>query len=180
MTRSPVGATSDRPRHVVLLGLMGAGKTTTARALARHLGWPVRDNDEDLEAGTGRTGAQIAATEGVARLHALEAELLVAALTGPVATVIAAAGSVVDAADARRAIATRATAVWLDAPADTLTVRAATGTHRRSMADAEVVARGRARLARLEAVCDLRLDARLPTGELVDAICRHLGATPRS
>ena len=45
-----------RPRHVVLVGLMGAGKTTVGVPLARALGRPYRDNDSELERRTGPDG----------------------------------------------------------------------------------------------------------------------------
>jgi shikimate kinase len=37
-------------RHLVLVGLMGTGKTTTGRILADRLGWPLRDSDPEIEA----------------------------------------------------------------------------------------------------------------------------------
>jgi shikimate kinase len=156
--------------HLVLVGMMGVGKTTTARALAARLGWPMRDCDLDLEERTGRTGAFLAADEGLAQLHRHEEELLHEALADEGPLVITAAGSVVESSSAREELARRATVVWLDAPVDELVRRMASDTHRRPLdrpAAEELLAR---REAHLVEVADLRLDARETTGALVDRI----------
>jgi shikimate kinase len=162
------------PTHVVLVGMMGVGKTTTGAALAARLGWPLRDCDVDLEARTGSTGAELAAGAGLDRLHELEAGILLEALTVPAPLVVTAAGSVVGSERARSELAARAKVVWLDAPVGDLVVRMASGAHRRSL-DAESAAVLLAeRRADLEALADLRLDARATTDELVDRILSWL------
>lgn len=150
--------------------MMGAGKTTTGLALAERLGWPMRDCDRDLEERTGRTGAELAAEEGVDHLHRVEEEVVLDALAAEGPLVVAAAGSVVASARVRRQLAERATVVWLDVPVDDLLVRMAAATHRRPLqrrAAEQLLARRRAHLADL---ADLRLDAAAPTEVLVDQI----------
>jgi shikimate kinase len=162
-----------RPTHVVLVGMMGAGKTTTGLALAARLGWPLRDCDVDLEDRTGSTGADLAASEGIARLHELEEQILVETLSMPSPLVITAAGSVVGSERARAALAP-ALVVWLDAPVDDLVVRMASSPHRRTL-EGDAAARLFAeRRADLESLADLRLDARVPTDRLVDRIVTAL------
>jgi shikimate kinase len=173
-TADPTAGGGDAGGHVVLLGSMGVGKTTLARALGERLGRPVRDNDADLESRTGRTGADIAATEGVEVLHDLEAGLLLDALVAGPPRVIAAAASVVDAEACRTALAGRATTVWLDAPAEALARRRTGGTHRRHVTPGAARALDDRRRARLAAIADLRLDARLPTPEQVEHVLTHL------
>ena len=75
--------------------MMGVGKTTTGRLLAKRLGWDFWDNDEALTEATGQTAAQIQQARGQAGLHAVENRLLREALGGRTPTVFAAAGSVV-------------------------------------------------------------------------------------
>ena len=88
-------------RHVVLVGLMGSGKTTVATLVAQRLGWAIRDSDADLLAATGRSAREFAAADGIDRLHAWEIDHLLEALDGPDPTIIAAAASVIDAAGVR-------------------------------------------------------------------------------
>ncbi|MFA9446601.1 shikimate kinase [Egicoccus sp. AB-alg6-2] len=162
------------PTHVVLVGMMGAGKTTTGAALASRLGRPLLDGDVELERRTGRTGAQIAATDGVDRLHHLEEEVLLDALSATTPTVIAAAGSVAEAERCQAPLAERALVVWLDAPVTALVSRMGSGDHRRPLeADAAHVLLQRRRAA-FAAIADLHLDAVTPTDELVEAIVTAL------
>lgn len=96
-------------RHIVLIGMMGVGKTTVGRLLAARLGWAFWDNDEALERDTGQTAADVERERGKAALHRLESRLLRDALQSPEPTVLAAAGSVVLDPDAL----TGAMTVWL-------------------------------------------------------------------
>jgi shikimate kinase len=162
--------------HVVLVGMMGAGKTTTGLALGRRLGWPVRDCDLDVEERTGRTGQHVAAHAGVAELHRLEEEVLVDALSGTDPTIVSAAGSVVESERGRRLLAGRATVVWLDVPVDELVARMASDTHRRPLDRAAAEELLERRRSLLSGVADLRLDARAPTEALVERIVVYLGA----
>jgi shikimate kinase len=96
---------------------MGVGKTTVGRLLARTLGRPFIDGDQQIEGITGRTGREIAATDGVPALHALELSVLLQALEGSSDAVVAAAASVVDRPAGRNAIG-EATCIWIDRTPD--------------------------------------------------------------
>ncbi len=124
-----------RSHHVVLVGLMGSGKTTVGELVAGLLGWAFSDSDEWIEGVAGVTGAEVARRDGVDELHRLEARHLLEALASEVPTVIAAAASVVDDPVCREALA-GAYVVWLDPPVEALAERAAVGDHRRDLADA--------------------------------------------
>jgi shikimate kinase len=118
-------------RHVVLVGLMGAGKTTVGRTLAARLGWPWRDSDAEIEAGTGLTVRELRDRDGVDAMHDLEAAQLLRALADPGPSVISAAASVVDLEACRQALTAPDLAViWLRGSSDVLATRFPTGGHR--------------------------------------------------
>jgi shikimate kinase len=117
-------------RPIVVLGLMGAGKTTVARGLAQRWRRPLRDSDEDLERTTGRTAAQLADVVGADGLHDLEARHLLDNLHGGnPAPVIAAAASTVEDERCRAALGA-AVVVWLDPDQRDMVDRVASGAHR--------------------------------------------------
>jgi shikimate kinase len=119
-----------RGPHVVLIGMMGAGKTTVGRRLARRLRRPFLDSDERIEAEVGRTVAQIFADEGEPAFRRVEADVLRTMLDEPAPAVIAAAGgAVLDAANRERMRAS-GTVVWLRADPTALAERVRSGTHR--------------------------------------------------
>ncbi len=115
--------------HIVLLGLMGTGKTTVGRLLAARLQRQLRDSDELLEARHGRTAAEIADDVGADGLHRLEAEVLLDALASPTPCVIAAAASTIEDQRCRDALA-GAFGVWLRADASALATRVRQQAHR--------------------------------------------------
>jgi shikimate kinase len=118
-------------RHVVLVGLMGAGKTTVGRRLAARLGWPWHDSDADIEAATGLTVRELRERDGVAAMHDLEAAQLLHALAEPRRGVISAAASVVDAEPCRAALmAADVAVVWLRGSPAVLAARFPAGIHR--------------------------------------------------
>jgi shikimate kinase len=110
-------------RHVVLVGTMGAGKSTVGRLVAASLGWPFRDNDEGLVDREGRTAGAIAIDEGAARLHEREVDILLENLAREGPDVVAAAASVVTAPRARARLRSDAFVFWLHATPDALEAR---------------------------------------------------------
>ena len=119
------------PRHIVLVGLMGAGKTTVGELVARRLGGPLVDSDRVVEAKTGRTVREIWRADGESAYRELETAALRDAIESPEASVIAAAGGVVLREANRSALrAADALVVWLAADLDVLVDRAQTADHR--------------------------------------------------
>ena len=130
-----------RPRHVVVLGLMGSGKTTVGARLARALGWPHRDSDIDLQAATGSSARELAARDGIDALHALELRHLLDALAAPEPSVISAAASTIDAPAGRAALADPSLhVVFLRVDPEIAAQRVAKGDHRPSPEDIRVQA----------------------------------------
>jgi shikimate kinase len=171
---------SDLPCRVILLGMMGSGKTTIGRELSRRTGWPYHDNDALVEAATGRTARELAA-EGPQRLRAAEASALRQALAMPEPAIAASAAGVVMDPQMRSRLRSAGAVVWLHAPAETLARRSMAGEHRPWLRrDAvewlESTARRRAPLYRQ--VATLEVDtASLAPSEIADRIVEFLQKT---
>lgn len=122
---------STRIRHVVMLGLMGVGKTTIGLELARALRWSLSDSDWAIEQRCGATVRELNVRLGTEGMHRLETEHLMQALEQEAPSVICAAASVVERPECRRALeAPGAYGIWLQGRAETLAGRFATGVHR--------------------------------------------------
>src|SRR3954454_3877952 len=63
---------TERPARIVLVGMMGSGKTSVGRAVAARLGWPLLDNDAQILAATGRPSPTIFREGGEDALHEAE------------------------------------------------------------------------------------------------------------
>lgn len=118
-------------RHLVLVGLMGSGKTTIGRVLAQRLRRPFYDSDAMIEKREGRTVREIFAADGEDAFRAVETEALVEALASEEKAVIAAAGGVVLRPENRAALrSSGARVVWLRADPELLVERVRGGSHR--------------------------------------------------
>ena len=111
--------------HVVMVGLMGVGKSTVGRLLADRLGLPFIDNDDLLTNHTTRTAEQIATESGLDELHRLEARLLSDALEKPGSSVLTAAASTVSGEAGRDALRKARHVVWLRDDLAAVTARVA-------------------------------------------------------
>jgi shikimate kinase len=127
-------------RHIVITGLMAAGKTTVGRRLAGRLGRAWRDSDVDIETATAMTVRTLRDREGVVAMHARESAQLLGALAATTPSVISAAASVIDDPACRTALgAPDVGVVWLRAHPEILAARfASADDHRPAYGDSIV------------------------------------------
>ena len=121
----PVGKLADRlDRPIVLVGLMGAGKSTVGRRLAKRLGLPFIDTDAAIEDAAGYSAAEMFERYGEADFRDGERRLVARLIDGEI-RVIATGGGVFVDPRTRKLLNERAITVWLDAPVDVLANRTA-------------------------------------------------------
>ncbi len=130
-------------RCLVLVGLMGCGKTSTGRCLARRLGLDFVDADTEIEWAHRMSVTEIFAKHGEAYFRDGERRVM-ARLLGEGPKVIATGGGAFINEQTRAAIAARGLAVWLKADLDVLWRRVRRRTHRPLLhaADPQAVLRG--------------------------------------
>jgi shikimate kinase len=110
----------DRP--IVLVGLMGAGKSTVGRRLARRLGLPFVDSDSEIEDAAGLSAAEVYERFGEKDFRDGERRLVARLMDGNVRVIATGGGAYVDPRT-RELLNNRAITVWLDAPIEVLTER---------------------------------------------------------
>ena len=165
------------PRTLVLVGMMGSGKTTIGRRLAGRTGWRYMDNDELVRAVTGRQPQEIDAQDGEAALHTHESEALRYALTLPPPLIVGAAAGVVTDPDALAQLQATPFVVYLHAPAEILHSRIGSGDARRDEATdlAWLRTRQQQRDSTYREIAALRFDTNeLEPGEISDRIIEYL------
>jgi len=106
-------------RSIVLVGLMGAGKSTVGRRLAARLGLRFRDADNEIEAAAGMSIPDIFATYGEAHFRDGERRVIERLLHGKPMVLATGGGAYMDSAT-REAIAECGVSVWLRADLETL------------------------------------------------------------
>ena len=120
----PLGMTrsleTDRP--IVLIGLMGVGKTTVGRRLAKALGLNFRDADEEVERAAGRSVSEIFDDFGEAAFRDGERKVISRLLDEPPMVIALGGGAFVDP-ETRARIKEKGVSVWLQADVDTLVKR---------------------------------------------------------
>jgi shikimate kinase len=176
-------APQDLPidRTIVLIGMMGAGKTAVGRRLAKVLQWPFQDADEAIEAAAGTTISNIFAEIGEASFRAKERQVI-ARLLGQERQVLALGGGAFIDPDTRALVRERALSIWLRADLDTLVRRTGRPRKRPLLAGGDP----RGKLAELldqrtpiYAEADLVVDSGdVPIKTVVDRVVKALAAYP--
>jgi shikimate kinase len=109
-------------RSIVLIGLMGAGKTTIGRRLAVHLNLPFSDADQEIETAAGCTVSEIFARHGEPAFRDGERKVIARLLDGE-RRVLATGGGAFMNAETRALIRERGLSIWLRADIDLLMER---------------------------------------------------------
>jgi shikimate kinase len=122
MQRNCKNGSGDVQRPLVLVGMMGVGKSTVGRRLASRLGLPFVDADEAIETAADMTIQEIFDRYGEALFRDGERRVIARLIEGA-PKVIATGGGAFVQADTRAMILERATAIWLDADLDILVER---------------------------------------------------------
>ena len=106
-------------RSIVLVGMMGVGKSSIGRRLAARLGVPFVDADAEIEKAAGMSIADIFARHGEVDFRSGEARVIARLLDGG-PQVLATGGGAVMNADTRAAIKAKGVSIWLSAEFDVL------------------------------------------------------------
>jgi shikimate kinase len=173
---SPLPAPS---RSIVLVGLMGAGKSTVGRRLARRLGLPFVDADEEIERAADHTISEIFDRFGEPAFRDGERRVIARLVEGPRKVIATGGGAFMNEAT-RALILERCTAVWLDADVETLSARVVRRNTRpllRERDPREVLEELAARRNPIYAQAHLRVRTEpVPHEEVVERIVRALDA----
>jgi shikimate kinase len=187
---APLSAAAILPRlerrSIVLVGMMGVGKSSIGRRLGVRLGVPFVDADAEIEMAAGMSIADIFARHGEASFRSGEARVIARLLDGG-PQVLATGGGAVMNADTRAAIKAKGVSIWLNADFDILMRRISKRKNDRPMLQtADPAATLRQLLAEREpfyAQSDLTVQSReVPheaiVTEIVDGVASFLGAPP--
>jgi shikimate kinase len=116
--------------RILLIGMMGAGKTTTGKLVAEKLGCDYLDSDVEVEKKTGLTVPALFARDGEVAFRDAEAEVLREACARPGPVVISVAGGAVLRPENRALLRSSGRVIWLRARPATLAVRVGDGAGR--------------------------------------------------
>ncbi|HWE68297.1 MAG TPA: shikimate kinase [Acidimicrobiales bacterium] len=116
--------------RLLLVGMMGAGKTTTGRLVADKLGWDYLDSDVEVERATGLSVPDLFARDGEPAFRAAEADALARACASAAPVVVSVAGGAVLRPETRDLLRASGRVVWLRARPETLALRVGDGVGR--------------------------------------------------
>jgi len=110
----PAGGSGRLKKTIVMVGMMGAGKTAVGRALAARLGVPFLDSDHEIESAANMTIPEIFARDGEAFFRKKEAQVIARLLEDARGVLSTGGGAFLSAAN-RRTISDKGVAIWLNA-----------------------------------------------------------------
>lgn len=157
-----------------LVGFMGAGKTSVARALGRRMDWRVEDIDHRIEARERQRVADIFAQRGEPYFRTVEREVLHELLGERHAVVATGGGTFVDP-DNRTAMLSDGAVAWLDVPLERVIERVPADGRRPLAADRLQMEQLYARRRAAYSQAHVRIDASRPVAEIVERILEWIG-----
>ena len=117
-----------KPARVLLIGMMGSGKTSVGRALSARTGWGYRDNDEIVAEGEGIATDELLERNGRDALRAAESRALTRVLEQDPPLIAGVAGGVIESPQDRQRLGSPdAFVVYLHAPIEVLVERVGSG-----------------------------------------------------
>lgn len=114
---------------ILLVGMMGVGKTSLGRIIAKRLGLPFLDSDQEIEKMTGFSISDLFARYGEKEFRSGEERVMKRLLNGPPCVLSSGGGAFLSEAT-RRVAADKAVSVWIKAEADVISSRTEGRTHR--------------------------------------------------
>ena len=163
-----------RADKLYLVGFMGAGKTTVARALGRRIGWRTEDIDERIEARERRSVAAIFAQDGEPYFRRAERTVLHELLPERNVIVATGGGTFVDP-DNRSAMLADGAVAWLDVPLTRILDRVPPDGRRPLAGDREQMEQLFARRQVAYGQAHVRIDASRPIDEVVERLLEWIG-----
>ena len=132
MVPVPIHPLDTKGRPIILIGLMGCGKTTVGKALSKRTGMPLLDTDAIIEEQIGCPIPEIFAEKGEAHFRALETALLRYLLYNPTPSpsIISTGGGLVVRQEKRQLLRKLGFTVWLNVSINALLTRTAKSTNR--------------------------------------------------
>lgn len=173
-------------RSIVLIGMMGVGKSSIGRRLGSRLGVPFVDADTEIERAAGMSIADIFARHGEAAFRSGEARVIARLLNGGPQVLATGGGAVMNEAT-RALIKERGVSIWLSAELDVLLRRISKRKAERPMLQTEdPAATLRDLLTTREPIyaqADITVQSRdVPhdaiVTEIIEALTAFLGASP--
>ena len=165
-------------KHIILIGFMGAGKTTIGKKLARKLERQFVDTDDMVEEQTGRKISDIFASQGEAYFRSLETDMLRQLLQRKDPCVIAVGGGLPIQPVNQPLLKELGTVIYLEAGIDTLLLRLQNDTKRPKLQGGDLRERIETLMKEREAIYIQTADARVSTdsagfGQIIEEIRKN-------